>query len=62
MRFKTEGKFPIIHLRIGKISFGEKKLSENIKAMAKALPIEKVRKVILKSTMSPGIKINISNF
>ena len=28
--FKTEAKFPLLHLTVGKISFGDKKLTENI--------------------------------
>src|SRR5581483_5512480 len=30
MSYKTESKFPIIHLTVGKLSFGDKKLTENI--------------------------------
>lgn len=55
--FKTEAKAPIIHASVGKISFGDKKLSENITAFLKALPNDKVRNITLKSTMSPGMKI-----
>lgn len=57
--FKTEAKVPIIHLTVGKVSFGEKKLSDNINTMLEAVKKEKIRKVILKSTMSPGIKIQL---
>lgn len=58
VRFKTEAKSPIIHLFVGKLSFGEKKLLENINTVLKALPSGKVKNVTLKSTMSPGIKVN----
>lgn len=60
MRFKTEAKAPVIHLTVGKLSFGEKKLSDNIKTAFSAIQPSKIRKAILKSTMSPGIKLNIS--
>lgn len=60
VRFKTETKSPIIHLSVGKLSFGEKKLSENINTVLKALPIGKVKNATLKSTMSPGIKIQLN--
>lgn len=59
MRFKTESKFPTIHLRVGKISFGEKKLSENIKEIGEILTSGKIKKAVLKSTMSPGIKVDL---
>lgn len=57
--FKTETKAPIMHLTVGKISFGAKKLSENIEALIDAIKKEKIRNVTLKSTMSPGIKLEL---
>jgi len=60
IRFKTEAKTPIIHLSVGKLSFGGKKLLENIKTVFAAIPAGKIKSAALKSTMSPGIKINIS--
>lgn len=57
--YKTEQKAPIMHLTVGKMSFGAKKLSENIDSLIEAINKEKIRNVTLKSTMSPGIKIEI---
>ena len=57
--FKTEGKAPLIHLVVGKISFGDKKLEENVKALIAAVKKENIQKAVLKSTMSPGIKLQI---
>ncbi len=59
INFKTEPKFPIIHMSVGKISFEEKQLSENIKAIFKAVQTKNIKNVTLKSTMSPGIKLSI---
>ncbi len=59
MNFKTEAKSPIIHLTIGKVSFGAQKLTENIKTVMDVIPQTKVKNVTLKSTMSPGIKIQL---
>ncbi len=59
INFKTETKSPIMHLTVGKISFGAKKLSENIDALIEAIKKDKIRNVTLKSTMSPGIKLTI---
>jgi large subunit ribosomal protein L1 len=58
VNFKTEGKFPILHLSVGKVSFGEEKLADNIKAMIAAVQMKNIKNVTLKSTMSPGIKID----
>lgn len=60
MNFKTEVKAPIIHLRVGKLSFGGKKLEENIKTVINAIKKEKIKNITLKSTMSPGLKLDLS--
>lgn len=60
VRFKTEAKLPVLHFAVGKVSFGDKKLTENILTVFSALPKIKVKNVTLKSTMSPGIKVNPS--
>src|SRR3989344_890827 len=57
--FKNEAKTPIIHLTVGKFSFGDKKLKENIDTIIEAIKPENIQKAVLKSTMSPAIKINI---
>lgn len=57
--FKTESKLPVIHLSVGKLSFGEEKLSENIKTALQAVQSGKIKSVTLKSTMSPGIKLEL---
>lgn len=59
INFKTEAKSPIMHLSVGKISYGAKKLSENIQNILEAVKKEKIRNATLKSTMSPGIKLNL---
>lgn len=57
-----------IHVPVGKLSFSSDQLSENIKAMieairkAKPVGIKKanyINKVVLTSTMGPGLKLNI---
>ena len=57
--FKTEAKNPLLHLTVGKISFGNEKLSENIEEMLTAVKKSNIINVTLKSTMSPGIKIKV---
>lgn len=59
MTFKTESKAPVLHLSVGKLSFGKDKLEENIKAAMKAIDLKNMKRVTLKSTMSPGIKIQL---
>ena len=57
--FKTESKIPLIHLIVGKMSFGDEKLSENINTMLKAIKKDRITKVVLKSTMSPAIRLTV---
>lgn len=61
INFKTESKFPILHLSVGKLSFGSKKLAENINTAITAVQTKNIKNITLKSTMSPGLKIDISS-
>lgn len=58
MSFKTEPKLPVMHLIAGKTSFEDKALAENIQTILKAIKKDRIRKVVLKSTMSPAIIIS----
>jgi large subunit ribosomal protein L1 len=58
--FKTESKTPIIHMSIGKLSFSDDQLKENIKVIFSSIPAGKINNVTLKSTMSPGIRVQIA--
>jgi large subunit ribosomal protein L1 len=68
VEFRVE-KAGIIQAGIGKASFGEKQLVENIKAFADAVQRARpagakgtfLKKVSLSSTMGPGVKIEISS-
>ncbi len=61
VNFKTEAKFPVLHLSVGKLSFGEKKLEDNIKTAVTAIKAQNIKTITLKSTMSPGIKVDASS-
>lgn len=56
VNLKTEPGNPLIHMPIGKVSFEDKKIAENVKAVLKALGT-KVAKVTLSATMGPGVKV-----
>jgi len=58
-RFKTEAKNPLIHFTIGKISFGAKKLEENLETLIQAVKTKNIEKISLCSTMGPGIKLQL---
>lgn len=56
-QYKTEAKFPIIHQSVGKLSFTDEQLKENIEAFIKAVSTSKIHTIFLKSTMSPSIQL-----
>jgi large subunit ribosomal protein L1 len=68
VQFKVE-KAGVIHAGIGKVSFDEGKLAENIRAFVDAVSKAKptgakgtyLKKVSLSSTMGPGVSVDISS-
>lgn len=58
INFKTESEAPIIHARVGKISFDDAKLKENIKTFITSVGNDKISNVTLKSTMSPAVRLD----
>jgi large subunit ribosomal protein L1 len=57
VQYKTEPEFPIIHFVIGKASFKDEDLIENLNALLDAIGRQKIVSVFVKSTMSPSVKI-----
>ena len=63
-------KTAIVHCPIGKVSFGQQKLSENLKALMDAINKAKpaaakgtyVKSLYLSSTMGPSVRVNPLKF
>jgi large subunit ribosomal protein L1 len=68
VQFKVE-KAGVIHAGIGKASFDEAKLAENVRAFVSAVSKAKpagakgayIKKIALSSTMGPGVSVNIDS-
>lgn len=60
VNYKSEPENPIIHQIVGKVSFEEKQLTENINAFLDSVGRGKISKVTLTSTMGPGVKVAIA--
>jgi len=60
VNFKTEPDQPIIHMTVGKVSFEDKKLAENINVVLETVGRGKISKATLASTMGPGVKLALS--
>ena len=58
---KTESKAPVVHTVAGKLDLADTQLSANIQAIITAIKPTNIQKAILKSTMSPAIKLNVSS-
>ncbi len=57
LHFQTEKDFPIIHTVIGKVEQPTEELLENYQALIKAVNPKNIKKVVVKSTMSPAVKV-----
>lgn len=57
---KAEPKFPLMHITVGKIDQKEEELVANIQALIEAVKPKFIGKAVLASTMSPGIKLQLS--
>lgn len=58
MQVRTDRKFPIAHVVIGKTSMSEKDLLENLTTLTSAFK-NKLLKLSLSATMSPGVKVKV---
>lgn len=48
----------IVHLAIGKVSFGLERIQQNYQALVSALPYKKIETIYLTTTMGPSVKIS----
>lgn len=68
VQFRVE-KAGIVHAGVGKVSFSEEKISENIKALIDAVSKAKpsgakgtyMKRVAVSSTMGPGVKVDLAS-
>lgn len=59
LRWKTEPKFPLIHQMIAKISFDEGAILDNARALIGSVGKANIDAAFIKTTMSPGLKIDL---
>lgn len=57
--YKTEGKFPIIHLNLGPITQDQQQLIDNLTETFKSIGIAKIKTAYLSCTQTPSVKINL---
>lgn len=59
--YKTEAKFPIIHLNLGPISQKSEDLVDNINEALKSINVTKIKTAFVSCTHTPSVKLSISN-
>jgi large subunit ribosomal protein L1 len=60
LAYKTEPKFPIIHLSLGSSAQKTDHLTNNISALVKHINPVKIKSVFLTSTQTPSVKIDLA--
>ena len=61
VNYKTEAAAPIIHMVIGKASFTDAQITENIMTVVKSISTAKIDNITIKLTMSPAVKLNVTS-
>lgn len=59
--YKTEAKFPIIHLNLGPITQKSEDLVDNINEALKSINVTKIKSAYLSCTHTPSVKLAFSN-
>ena len=59
LHFETEKDSPIIHTVFGKVNQPIEELEANFTALITAINSKNIKKIVIKSTMSPGIRISL---
>jgi large subunit ribosomal protein L1 len=59
--YKTEAKFPIIHLTLGSITQKSEDLVDNINEALRSINVTKIKTAYLSCTHTPSVKLHFSN-
>jgi len=59
LSYKTEKDFPLIHNVFGKLDQKDEDLVDNFKAFVKSVDPKKIKRVFIKSTMSPSVRVSL---
>ncbi len=59
--YKTEAKFPIIHLNLGPITQNSTDLVDNINEAIKGIGLSKIKSAFLTCTHTPSVKLNLGS-
>lgn len=60
LSYKSEAKAPLIHMVVGSLNQKDEEIVENISVILGAIGATKIKSATLKSTMSPGIRLQLA--
>ena len=60
IRYKSEPKAPLLHQAVGKVSFKEEQLLQNVEALVKAVGTKNITDVYISATMTPSVWIDVA--
>lgn len=61
MAYKSEAKFPLMHLSFGSLDQEPEHITANIKATLNAIGVKKIKNAYLKTTQSPSVKLDLNS-
>ncbi len=61
IKWKSEPKFPLLHQLIGKISYKEQDIEENVRQYIASVGKVHIKKAFIKTTMSPSVRFDIES-
>lgn len=59
LRYKSEAKFPLLHQAVGKMSFTDAQLVDNIQALLKAVAPKNISSAFISASMTPSVRITV---
>jgi large subunit ribosomal protein L1 len=59
IHYKSEAKAPLLHQAVGKLSFKQDQLVENVEAFVKAVGMKNITSVYLTASMTPSVKLDL---
>lgn len=59
LRWKTEGKAPLIHQLVAKLPHETKAITENVTAFLNSVGVKNIKNAFIKSSMSPSLELNL---
>ena len=61
LKWKSEADAPLLHQMVGRISYDDKKIAANIKSLVEAVGKAQIESLVIKTSMSPAVKVEVES-